>query len=90
MYFEMARALGVFLFMFFNGGTSMTPKRTYEELERTVLELEKLSANGNRAVEAGREKEELFRNVYNTAPLARTKFSVGPRKRLLGTVFLTF
>jgi PAS domain S-box-containing protein len=48
----------------------MTPKLTYEELERKVLELEKLSANGNRAVEAGREKEELFRNVYNTAPLA--------------------
>ena len=48
----------------------MTTKPTYEELERKVRELEKLSVNSNRAVEAVREKEELFRNVYNTAPLA--------------------
>ncbi len=46
----------------------MTTKPTYEELEQKVRELEKLSVN--RAVEAVREKEELFRNVYNTAPLA--------------------
>lgn len=46
----------------------MTTKPTYEELEQKVRELEKLS--DNRAEEAVREKEELFRNVYNTAPLA--------------------
>ncbi|MBN1840689.1 MAG: PAS domain S-box protein [Deltaproteobacteria bacterium] len=48
----------------------MTTKPTYEELERKVRELEKLSVNSDWAVEAAREKEELFRNVYNTAPLA--------------------
>jgi len=46
----------------------MTTKPTYEELEQKVRKLKKLSVN--RAVEAVREKEELFRNVYNTAPLA--------------------
>ncbi len=48
----------------------MSPKPTYEELERKVREFGKLSVNSNRTVEAVREKEELFRNVYNTAPLA--------------------
>ena len=46
----------------------MTTKPTYEELERKVRELEHLSVN--RAVGTVYEKEELLRNVYNTAPLA--------------------
>ena len=48
----------------------MTTKLTYEELERKVLELEKLSVMHKRSEEAIRKKEELFHNVYNTAPLA--------------------
>ena len=48
----------------------MTTKPTYEELEQKVLELEKLSVMHKRSEEAIRKKEELFHNVYNTAPLA--------------------
>lgn len=48
----------------------MTAKPTYEALEQKVRELERVFAKNHRAAEAVREKEELFRNVYNTAPLA--------------------
>ena len=47
----------------------MTTKRTDEKMKHDNSELQNASENYN-AVEAVREKEELFRNVYNTAPLA--------------------
>ncbi|MDY6952210.1 MAG: PAS domain S-box protein [Thermodesulfobacteriota bacterium] len=48
----------------------MTAKPTYEKLEQRVHELERVSAESREALEVVREKEELFHNVYNTAPLA--------------------
>jgi len=48
----------------------MARKPTYEKLEQKVKELENMAIEGKRAEKALRESEELFRNVYNTAPLA--------------------
>jgi PAS domain S-box-containing protein len=48
----------------------MAKKPTYEELEQKVNDLESMAIEGKRAEKALRESEELFRNVYNTAPLA--------------------
>lgn len=66
----MWRVLTVFLYIGFIGGKLMTTKPTYDELARKVRELEKLSDPSHRAVASVHDKEELFRNVYNTAPLA--------------------
>jgi PAS domain S-box-containing protein len=48
----------------------MATKPTYEALEQKVKELENIAIECERAEEALRESEELFRNVYDTAPLA--------------------
>jgi len=48
----------------------MARKPTYEKLEQKVKELENMAIEGKRAEKALRESRELFRNVYNTAPLA--------------------
>jgi PAS domain S-box-containing protein len=48
----------------------MTRRPTYEELEQQVQKLEKMAIEGKRAEKALREREALFRNVYDTAPLA--------------------
>jgi PAS domain S-box-containing protein len=51
------------------GGKVMAKKPKNEELKREKALSTKAPANNN-TTEAIREKEELFRNVYNTAPLA--------------------
>ena len=48
----------------------MTTKPTYEELEQKVKELEYIAIERKQTEEALHESEELFRNVYDTAPLA--------------------
>jgi PAS domain S-box-containing protein len=48
----------------------MAEKPTYEELEEKVKELENPAIEGGWTEAALRESEELFRNVYDTAPLA--------------------
>lgn len=48
----------------------MATKPTYEALEQKVKELENIAIECERAEEALRESEELYRNVYDTAPLA--------------------
>jgi PAS domain S-box-containing protein len=48
----------------------MATRPTYEALEQKVKDLEKIAIECERAEEALRESEELYRNVYNTAPLA--------------------
>jgi PAS domain S-box-containing protein len=48
----------------------MTKKPTNKELEQRVKELENQAVESKRIEDAFRESEELFRNVYDTAPLA--------------------
>ncbi|MBW2317466.1 MAG: PAS domain S-box protein [Deltaproteobacteria bacterium] len=48
----------------------MVSKPTYEELEQKLYELENIALQRKRTEQTLRESEELFRNVYNTAPLA--------------------
>ena len=57
----------------------MAGKPTYEELEQKVNRLENMAIEGRRAEKALRESEELFRNVYNTAPLAFVVWDVETR-----------
>jgi len=48
----------------------MTQKPTYEELERKVREFQETSIEWERAKKLLRKSGELYRNVYDTAPLA--------------------
>ncbi len=57
----------------------MATKPTYEALEQKVKELENIAIECERAEEALRESEELFRNVYDTAPLAFVVWDIDAR-----------
>jgi len=61
------------------GGKLMNGKPTYEALEQKVRELEERMVQEDRTTETVGEKEELFRNVYNTAPLAFVVWDVKTR-----------
>jgi PAS domain S-box-containing protein len=62
--------VGPFLFSWQLEDTAMATKPTYEELEQKVKELEYTAIERKQTEEALHESEELFRNVYDTAPLA--------------------
>jgi PAS domain-containing protein len=47
----------------------MTVKPTYEELEKRVQELEKIESEHKYSKEALRENENLFKMLYEKAPL---------------------
>jgi PAS domain S-box-containing protein len=66
----MARPSGVFRVVGVTGGTFMATKPSYEELKEKVGKLENNLDQHKEVDEALRKGEELFRNVYNTAPLA--------------------
>ncbi len=57
----------------------MGTKPTYEELEQKVSALGNIIIDCQRAQEALREREELFRNVYETAPLAFVVWDLNTR-----------
>jgi len=57
----------------------MTTKPSYEELEQKVSELGNMVIEYKRSEEALRAREEIFRNVYNTAPLAFVVWDLSTR-----------